>query len=177
METTERTKLGKILESDSAGPIREAQADPVASREFLCFLLGEENYGVEAFQVNEIIPNQAINPVPCTPDWILGAIYFRGQILPIIDLKVLLGLPGSETSPQSRILIVQSQDISAGIKADQVYELTQIPVDKIQPPLTVLEKIKSDYLMGEVLLNNRLIILLNLDKVIEGARIQRRKTS
>ncbi|MCX5859104.1 MAG: hypothetical protein NT056_04310 [Proteobacteria bacterium] len=72
---------------------------------------------------------------------------------------------------------MQSQDISAGIKADQVYELTLIPVDKIQAPLTVLEKIKSDYLLGEVLLNNRLIILLNLDKVIEGARIQRRKTS
>lgn len=177
METAERTKLGKILDSDSAGPIRETQAEPVVTREFLCFLLGEENYGIEAFQVNEIIPNQAINPVPCTPNWVLGAIYFRGQILPIIDLKILLGLPGSQPSPHSRILIVQSQDISAGIKADQVYELTQIPADKIQAPLTVLEKIKSDYLMGEVLLDKRLIILLNLDKVIEGARIQRRKTT
>jgi purine-binding chemotaxis protein CheW len=177
METTKRTKLGKILDSDSGGTIREVQAAPAPMREFLCFLLGEENYGVEAFQVNEIIPNQAINPVPCTPDWILGAIYFRGQILPIVDLKNLLGLPGSQSSPQSRILIVQSQDISAGIKADQVYELTQIPADKIQAPLTVLEKIKSDYLLGEVLLNDRLIILLNLDKIIEGARIQRRKTS
>ena len=176
MKAEEKNKLHQALESgDKTSHRQSVGPQETSTREFLCFLLGKENYGIEAHQVKEIIPDQVITQVPCTPDYILGAIYFRGQILPILNLKMLMNLPAEPFQAQSRFLIVEANGISAGIKADRVSEITLIPTDKVQPPLSVLDKIKSDFLLGEVLLENQLIILLNLEKIIEGARIQGRK--
>lgn len=177
MNSEEKSQLSQALEKGGKSSRESTSIQEIPTREFLCFLLGKENYGIEAYQVKEIVPAQSITQVPCTPEYIMGAIYFRGQILPILNLKLLLGLPPEPFQSQARILIVDANGISAGIKADRVSEITLIPTDKVQPPLSVLDKIKSDYLLGEVLLENQLIILLNLEKVIEGARIQGRKAT
>ena len=175
-----KSKEKEKTERNSDYRLSDSRSDPESgrgqTREFLCFLLGKENYGIEAQQVKEIIPDQTITPVPCTPGYVLGAVYLRGQIMPILNLKSLLELPSEPDRPQARILIVHAQGISVGIKVDEVSEITPIPSDQIQPPLSILDKIKSDHLLGESLVKNRLIILLNLEKVIEEAQL-RRKTA
>lgn len=133
--------------------------------QLVIFKLGREEYGVSILQVQEIKRITEITRVPHTPDYIKGVINLRGSVLPVIDLKNRLNLPQQGTSEDMRIIIVKVKDISVGMIVDAVSEVMTINEKDIDSPDVVAGSVSANYLSGVGKLEDRLLILLNLEEI------------
>lgn len=134
--------------------------------QLVVFKLGREEYGVSILQVQEIKRMTDITRVPHTPDYIKGVMNLRGSVLPVLDLKKRLSLPPQEYSDDTRIIIVKVEDITLGIIVDAVSEVLTIGQQSIEPPQAVAGGVVANYLSGVGKLDDRLLILLNLEAII-----------
>ena len=140
--------------------------------QLVVFKLGGEEYGVSILQVQEIKRITEITRVPHTPEYIKGVINLRGNVLPVIDLKKRLNLPQQEITDEARIIIVKVKETSVGMMVDAVSEVMTINQQNIDSPDVVAGSVSSNYLSGVGKLDNRLLILLNLETIIGiGAEI------
>jgi purine-binding chemotaxis protein CheW len=134
--------------------------------QLVVFRLGREDYGTSILQVQEIKRMMEITRVPHAPEFIKGVINLRGSVLPVLDLKQRLELPSEEYTDSTRIIIVKVEDVTVGIIVDAVSEVTTIKTDSIEPPQTVVTGVNTQYLSGVGKLDDRLLILLNLEAII-----------
>ncbi len=93
---------------------------------FLTFFLAEEEYGLEILKVETIIGVLAITPVPRTPEFIRGVINLRGQVIPVVDLRLKFGMESIEQTEETCIIVVQTQGIQMGVIVDRVSEVLDI---------------------------------------------------
>jgi two-component system chemotaxis response regulator CheY len=136
-------------------------------RELVVFQLCEEELGVEVDQVREIIRVSSITPLPRSPAFIKGVANIRGQIVTIIDLAEKLGL--SSQAKEGRIIVMEFKGNTVGVMVDAVSEVLQLPPTDIQPPtLLAGSGIELDYLTGIANMDGRLIILVDLEKILLG---------
>jgi len=133
------------------------------------FQLAEQTYGVDIARVYEIIRMEAITRVPRAPQFVEGVINLRGRIIPVIDLRRRFGLPQNEQTRASRIIIVEMNDMTVGMVVDAVLEVLRLPAESIEPPPAVINGIDSAYLRGIALWGERLIIMLDTEKVLVEA--------
>src|SRR4030088_1659713 len=133
--------------------------------QLVVFQLGAELYGVEIARVHEIIRLQAVTRVPHAPAFVEGVINLRGKVIPVVDLRRRFGLPLAEHTRASRIVVVEIGDQVVGIVVDGVSEVLRINPALIEPPSPVVAGIDSEYLRGIARLPDRLVILLDLDRV------------
>lgn len=130
-------------------------------------------YGVAITTVQEIIPMATPTKLPQTPDFIEGIINLRGKVIPIIDLKKRFNMGYSEVTPETRSVVVEVEGKTVGIIVDEVSEVMRLPMDSIEPPPAVIGGIASDYITGVGKVDNRLLILLDMDKILnEGERTE-----
>src|ERR1700704_2365350 len=141
-------------------------------QQLVVFQLGAELYGVEIARVHEIIRLQTVTRVPHAPAFVEGVINLRGKVIPVVDLRRRFGLPLTEHTRASRIVVVEIGDQVVGIVVDGVSEVLRVNKGTIEPPSPVVAGIDFDYLHGIAKLPERLVILLNLDRVL--ARDERR---
>ena len=141
-------------------------------QQLVVFQLGAELYGVEIARVHEIIRLQTVTRVPHAPAFVEGVINLRGKVIPVVDLRRRFGLPLADHTRASRIVVVEIGDQVVGIVVDGVSEVLRVNKGTIEPPSPVVAGIESDYLHGIAKLPERLVILLNLDRVL--ARDERR---
>lgn len=134
--------------------------------QLVAFKLGREEYSVSILQVQEIKRITDITRVPHTPDYIKGVINLRGSVLPVIDLKKRLNLPQQPSTEDTRIIIVKVDELSVGMIVDAVSEVMTINQENIDAPDAVVGSVASNYLSGVGKLENRLLILLNLEEII-----------
>jgi purine-binding chemotaxis protein CheW len=135
--------------------------------QLVAFKLGREEYSVSILQVQEIKRITDITRVPHTPDYIKGVINLRGSVLPVIDLKKRLNLPQQTSTEDTRIIIVKVDELSVGMIVDAVSEVMTINQENIDAPDAVVGgSVASNYLSGVGKLENRLLILLNLEEII-----------
>lgn len=133
--------------------------------QLVIFKLGREEYGVSILQVQEIKRITEITRVPHTPEYIKGVINLRGSVLPVIDLKRRLNLPQQESTDNTRIIIVKVEEISVGMIVDAVSEVMTIHQENIDSPDIVAGSVSANYLSGVGKLENRLLILLDLEAI------------
>lgn len=133
--------------------------------QLVIFKLGREEYGVSILQVQEIKRITEITRVPHTPEYIKGVINLRGSVLPVIDLKRRLNLPQQASTENTRIIIVKVQEISLGMIVDAVLEVMTIHQENIDSPEVVAGSVAANYLSGVGKLENRLLILLDLETI------------
>ncbi len=138
---------------------------------FLTFFLAGEEYGLEILKVHEIIGLMAITPVPRTPDFIKGVINLRGKVIPIVDLRLKLGMMEAEATEQTCIIVVQANGIQIGIVVDKVSEVLDISGDEIDEPPTFGADVNSDYILGIGKSEGKVKILLDIDKVLPLADV------
>ncbi|RPF42885.1 purine-binding chemotaxis protein CheW [Thermodesulfitimonas autotrophica] len=145
-----------------------AQKAEVTGREeqIVVFKLAEQTYGVDIGAVAEIIRMESITRVPRAPEFVEGVINLRGRIIPVIDLRKRFGLPEGEQTRQSRIIIVEIGGMTIGMIVDAVLEVLRIPAETIEPPPAVVDGVDVAYLRGIALWEERMIILLNLQKIL-----------
>lgn len=134
--------------------------------QLVVFKLGREEYGVSILQVQEIKRITEITRVPHTPDYIKGVINLRGSVLPVIDLKKRLNLPQQASTEDTRIIIVKVEELSIGMVVDAVSEVLTISQQNIDSPEVVAGSVSANYLSGVGKLEDRLLILLNLEAII-----------
>lgn len=138
----------------------------------IVFALADEQYGIEVDKVRTIERMMPITRVPKTPAFIKGVINLRGVVIPVIDLRGRFGLPETETTDASRIIIVSANDLEVGFIVDAANDVIDIDSDSIDSPPEVVGGIKAKYLRGVAKLDdNRLLIMLNLSEVLNKDEI------
>ncbi|HTP64082.1 MAG TPA: chemotaxis protein CheW [Geobacteraceae bacterium] len=152
-------------ESGEAAPrAGEAEED---FREFLCFRVAGERYGVDIMEIKEIIKPREVTEVPRMPDYVSGVISLRGVIIPVFDMHRRLGHAVSEGSRRERIIVVRRGEELFGITVDEVIQVARISADGVEPPPAVLEGIDRDFVGGIGRHDGQMLILLNLEKVLD----------
>ncbi|HXL02798.1 MAG TPA: chemotaxis protein CheW [Candidatus Atribacteria bacterium] len=134
--------------------------------QLVAFQLGEETYGVDISQVEEIIRMQPITRVPGAPDFVEGVINLRGRVIPVIDLRKRFRLPPREETKNTRIVVVEVSPNTVGMIVDAVDEVLRISEEKVEAPSTLISSIDTEYIKGVGKLDNKLLILLDLSKVL-----------
>ena len=145
----------------------EIKKQDVELVQLVTFKIGEEEFGVDILRVQEIIRTMEITRVPKSPDFVEGVINLRGKVIPIIDLRKRFGMEVREYDKHTRIIVIEINDMIIGFVVDAVREVLRIPADTVEPPPpAVMGGIDSEYIRGVGRLDDRLLILLDLDKLL-----------
>lgn len=134
--------------------------------QLVSFNLGKEEFAVDILKIQEINRMVEITKVPKSPEFVEGVINLRGKVIPIIDLRKRFNLPGSENTKQTRIVVVDIDNKVVGLVVDAVSEVLRLPANTVEPPPPIVAGIDSEYISGVGKLEDRLLILLELDKVL-----------
>ena len=137
-----------------------------ASEHLATFYMDKEEYGVDVRLVQEIIRITEITQVPRAPEFIRGVINLRGRIIPVVDLKRKLGLGRFEASRQARIVVVRLRERLIGLLVDAASQVLKIPVAAIESAPEEAVEIDASAVRGVAKLQDRLIILIDLAKVL-----------
>lgn len=138
----------------------------------IIFRLQDEDYGVDVRQVNSIERMQPITRVANVPDFVKGVINLRGVITPVVDLKIRFGLKNNGYNDATRIVIVRVEDIQVGLIVDAAHDVTDIPAGAVEEPPSGLGAVDVRYLEGVAKLEGRLLVLLNLDRVLSRDEVR-----
>ena len=136
--------------------------------QLVTFSIGEEEFGVDILKVQEIIRTMEITKVPRAPEFVEGVINLRGKVIPIIDLRRRFGLSSKTHDSHTRIIVIEINSMIVGFVVDSVSEVLRIPVSTVEPPPPVVAGMDSDYISGVGKLQDRLLILLDLDKLLSA---------
>jgi purine-binding chemotaxis protein CheW len=141
-------------------------AEEMHSRQLVVFSLGEEEYALPVTSVQEIIRYTPPRAVASKAHWIQGVISLRGKILPVADLGARLGLPTerNDQAKPGKIVVVESGSVTAGVVVDDVAEVLTIE----EGELDAVPAAGTDAIDGIVKIDDRLIILLDLDSLFVG---------
>lgn len=134
--------------------------------EFINFSIGEENYGVDIQKVKEVIRHKEITRLPKAPSFVKGVINLRGDVIPILDLRDRFGLEHKEYNEMTRVIVVEVDDRSIGMVVDSVSHVQRIGQAEIEPPPPIVGGISAEYLRGVGKVGEKLIVLLNIDKIL-----------
>jgi purine-binding chemotaxis protein CheW len=137
--------------------------------QLVVFRLGNEEFGADISQIREIIRAGEITSIPQAPDYIPGVINLRGQVTTVVNLRRRLGMPDKETDGNTRIVIVEVGRSTVGMIVDSVTEVKYINGGQVEPFSEFLagNELQS-YILGVCKLKDRLLILIDLKKVLEG---------
>jgi purine-binding chemotaxis protein CheW len=130
------------------------------------FRIGSETYGVRIGAVREIVRVPEITTVPSAPDLIEGVINLRGKIIPVMDLRKRFGQTEIQQDKRNRILVVELDNKLLGLIVNSASEVLKIPPSDIEAPGSVFADGESGYVVGVGKLKNRLIILLDITKLL-----------
>ncbi len=134
--------------------------------QLVTFTLAEEEYAVDILKVQEINRMKEITRVPNAPHYVEGVINLRGKVIPVVSLRKKFGLPEEEDTAKKRIMIMDIQGVTIGLIVDSVNEVLRISSDIVEPPPAMTSSVSSEFIWGIAKLEDRLIILLDMDRFI-----------
>ena len=141
--------------------------------QLVTFSIDEEEFGVNILKVQEIIRIMEITRVPRSPEFVEGVINLRGRVIPIVDLRRRLGLAAIAHDKDTRIIVIELNSLVVGFIVDAVSEVLRIPADTVEPTPPVAAGVDSEYISGVGKLQDRLLILLDLDKLLTAEDLHR----
>jgi len=139
---------------------------------YILFQLGNATYGVPSGIVRQLEMIETITPVPNSPNFVEGVVLSRGQVIPAVNLRVRFGLEKIPFDLRTRLIVVGIGERTVGLIVDTAREFVSIPPDAIHPPPETLSGIAERYLDGVALLGDRLILLLDVEKVLDPADLE-----
>jgi len=135
--------------------------------QLVSFKIGSEEFGVDILKVQEINRMVEITKVPQAPHYVEGVINLRGKVIPIVDLRKRFNLELKEYDKNTRIVVVDIGGNIMGLVVDSVSEVLRLPSSTIEPAPEIVTGINSEYIKGVAKLEDRLLIFLDLSKVID----------
>lgn len=136
------------------------------SSAYVTFSLADETYAIDVLQVQEVLKMTEIAPVPGVPDYILGIINLRGDVVTVIDGRRRMLLPYREPDDASRIVVIDAGQQNVGILVDSVAEVVQISADAVDPAPAVGNDQTSRFILGVTSRDEGLTILIDLNKLL-----------
>jgi purine-binding chemotaxis protein CheW len=143
---------------------KDASNDEVL--QWVTFQLEEETYGINVMQVREVLRYTEIAPVPGAPDYVLGIINLRGNVVTVIDTRSRFGLMQGETTDNTRIIVIESEHQVIGILVDSVAEVVYLKTSEIDTTPSVGTDESSKYIQGVSNRDGKLLILVDLNKLL-----------
>lgn len=134
--------------------------------QLVIFHLAKEYYGVDIAAVESIIKMQPITGIPQARTFVEGVINLRGTVLPVIDLRKRFGMLQTDLTKDTRIVVVEMGSTTVGMIVDAVNEVLRVPTEDIEPPSPMVTTLDSAFITGIAKVSDRLIILLDLGKVL-----------
>lgn len=139
------------------------------TKQLIIFKLGEEEFGVDILQVREIEKlDQEVTRVPKAPAFVEGVINLRGDIVPIVDLRKRFNLPQKPIGSETRVIIVEINDNLVGMMVDLVVEVVRVNVSAIEQAPQITKGVDVYFLNGVAKMNDRLVVLLNLERALSA---------
>ena len=133
---------------------------------YLTFRLGDEEYGLEILKVQEIIGTMDITPVPGTPPFVRGVLNLRGKVIPIVDLRLKIGMEAAAQTDETCTIVVQARGVQMGTVVDKVSEVLNIASEDIEETPSFGAQVNTDYILGIGKLAGRVRLLLDIDRVL-----------
>lgn len=141
--------------------------------QLVVFSIGDEEFAVDIAQVREIVRLIQITYLPKAPAFIEGVVNLRGQVIAIIDLAKRLGISSKPKSEASRIIVVEISENTAGMIVDSVSEVLRLSADQLQEVPSIIDtEVPEHYIRGVGKLKDRLLVLLDLNKVLSPEEVQ-----
>ncbi len=159
------------------------QDDEANENKFLSFQLGTETYALEILNIREIIGLIDITPLPQTPEYVNGVINLRGRIIPVVALRPRFGLATVEHDEATCIIVVEvggkdgADSCQIGIIVDTVSEVCNIPKERIEQSPKFGCSVDTEFIMGMGKLNDQVIILLDIERVLSGEELESFQTA
>jgi purine-binding chemotaxis protein CheW len=170
-----RSAAGTNSEEQTMGAVGQATPQPVSRGQFLTFYIAGEEYAVNILKVKEIIEFDTVTTVPNTAPWIRGVTNLRGNVVPVIDLAVKFGLPSSQTSKFSCIVITEvfynSDKLTMGVMADSVNQVLDFLENDIEATPPFGTRVRLEFLLGMGKMGKKFCLILDIDKVLSADEI------
>ena len=144
----------------------ELATDIQEQMQCVTFTLEDETYGINVMQVQEVLREIEVAPVPGAPHYVLGIINLRGNVVSVIDARMRFGLPVKESTDLTRIIVIEVQQHIIGILVDSVAEVVDIKHTEIETAPNVGTDDTSKYIDGVVSRGEKLLILVDLNKLL-----------
>jgi purine-binding chemotaxis protein CheW len=150
--------------ASNTGHSSQAAEDPIL--QYVTFRLEEETYGINVMQIQEVLRYTEIAPVPGAPDYVLGIINLRGNVVTVIDTRKRFGLRQSEISEQTRIVVLELEGQVIGVLVDSVAEVVYLKQSEIETAPNVGNEESARFIQGVCNKNGELIILVEFEKML-----------
>ncbi len=150
--------------ASNTGHSGQAAEDPLL--QYVTFRLEEETYGINVMQIQEVLRYTEIAPVPGAPDYVLGIINLRGNVVTVIDTRKRFGLRQSEISDQTRIVVLELEGQVIGVLVDSVAEVVYLQQSEIETAPNVGNEESARFIQGVCNKNGELIILVEFEKML-----------
>jgi purine-binding chemotaxis protein CheW len=139
--------------------------DKEARQQFITFVSGEQEYGANIMTIREIRGWTETTPLPHAPSYVRGVINLRGVVLPVVDLKARLGRGITPANPKHVIIVIDAGSRTLGLLVDAVSDILTARASEIQPTPELARDAQSDFVDGIVILDQRMVTLLSLEKL------------
>ena len=157
-------KRRNIAIASPSGQTNQAQDDQVL--QYVTFRLDDETYGLNVMQIQEVLRYTEIAPVPGAPDYVLGIINLRGNVVTVIDTRRRFGLADAEVTDATRIVVMESANQVMGILVDSVAEVVYLKASEIETAPNVGNEESAKFIQGVCNKDGELIILVEFDKML-----------
>ena len=139
-----------ILKARAKAVARKIEGSPLgeASIEVVCFLLGQEKYGIESRYVREVCPLNDLTPLPGAPSFVLGIVNVHGQVLSVIDIRQFFDLPHGGVGDLDRLIVLQHGSMKFTLFCNAILGGVEVPTSELQSGLPTLTGIRAEYLKG-----------------------------
>jgi purine-binding chemotaxis protein CheW len=137
-----------------------------AAGEFLTFVLGDEEYGVDILRVQEIRSYDAVTRLPDAPDYIKGVINLRGIIVPVVDMRLKFRLARAEYNALTVMIVLSVAGRVVGMVVDGVSDVVRLAADQVRPVPEIAATVDSQFLTGIGTLDERMLILLDIERLM-----------
>jgi len=151
--------------------IEAPEAKKDRAGKYLTFFLAEEEYGLEILKVREIIGTMDITAVPRTPPFVKGVINLRGKVIPVVDLRLKVGMAEAERTDQTCIIVVDIGEVEMGIIVDRVSEVLNIAGHDIEDAPSFGAQVETDFILGLGKVNEKVTILLDISKLLSHSDV------
>ncbi|HDP80842.1 MAG TPA: purine-binding chemotaxis protein CheW [Spirochaetes bacterium] len=174
MSEAEKTKQEAAKpEARARDMARDVKADAAGEeQQYVTFIIGEETYGVEVLQVQEIIGMTAITHVPNSLSFMKGVINLRGMVVPVVDMRIKFSMAEKDYDAFTVIIIVEVMKRMVGMIVDSVSDVVSIPVKGIQDTPHFTAKIETDFIRGIGQVEEKLVIILDVDRILTAEEIR-----
>jgi chemotaxis signal transduction protein len=134
---------------------------------YILFVIAGTTYGVRSDDVLHMEMIEHVTPVPNAPPFVEGVVFSRGQVVPVVNLRVRFGFERADLGLRTRLLVVQDGGRKLGLIADEAREFITIPDGAIQPPGDAIGGLSGNYLAGVATLGERIVLILNIREVVD----------